>query len=170
MATIGRLGHVGLYCHDLERQLAFYRDVLGLTVTDDDPEHGVAFLSSRPDEEHHELLLVRGRDVGPDVHVLQQLSFRCDRLEDVTEFHGLLEAHGVELDMVVNHGNALGVYFYDPEGNRCEVYWATGLAAHQPFVLPANLDERPEEIRRAVAESVERFGETGTVGRSAPSG
>ena len=64
MPAISGLGHVGLYCSDLALQQAFYTDVLGLTKTDEDQERGLVFLSSQPDVEHHELLLVKGRNVG----------------------------------------------------------------------------------------------------------
>jgi catechol-2,3-dioxygenase len=77
-ARIARLGHVGLHVQDLEKQKAFYRDVIGLTVTDEDAERGLVFMSSRPAEEHHELLLCRGRNVGSDARVVQQISFRCE--------------------------------------------------------------------------------------------
>jgi catechol 2,3-dioxygenase-like lactoylglutathione lyase family enzyme len=163
MARISRLGHVGLYCHDLDAQVAFYRDVLGLQVTDEDREHGLVFLSARPEEEHHELLLARGRNVGADAHVIQQVSFRCGSLNDVIEYYSLFKAKSVKLDMVVSHGNAIGVYFYDPEGNRCEVYWPTGLTARQPYVLAANLDNDPEKLLHDVAESVAQYGATGII-------
>lgn len=163
MATIRRLGHVGLHCGDLARQVAFYRDVLGLTVTDEDPERGIAFLSARPEEEHHELLLVQGRDVGPEAHVVQQVSFRCDTLEDVIDYYHRFLAGDVPIDVVANHGNAIGVYFFDPEGNRCEVYWATGLTARQPFVVPADLAAGPEAVLQAAGEAVARYGATGVM-------
>ncbi|MEK8172371.1 VOC family protein [Streptomyces sp. M19] len=44
----------------MSRQLAFYTEVLGLTVTDHDERLGIWFLSARPDTEHHELLLAEG--------------------------------------------------------------------------------------------------------------
>ena len=34
--SVARLGHVGLHCQDLEKQKAFYRDIIGLTITDED--------------------------------------------------------------------------------------------------------------------------------------
>ncbi len=37
MPAISRLGHVGLHVKDLERAKHFYRDLLGLEVTDEDP-------------------------------------------------------------------------------------------------------------------------------------
>lgn len=164
MATISGLGHVGLYCTDLDRQVAFYRDVLGLTVTDEDRERGIAFLSARPDDEHHELLLLAGRNVGPDAHVVQQVSFRCASLEDVVEYHERFLAEHVEIDVVVSHGNAIGVYFFDPEGNRCEVYWPTGLDARQPHVLPVDLAGDRDELLASVRAAVARFGSTGVLG------
>jgi catechol 2,3-dioxygenase-like lactoylglutathione lyase family enzyme len=167
MPTISGLGHVGLYCSDLALQEAFYTEVLGLTKTDEDKEHGLVFLSAQPDVEHHEVLLVRGRNVGDEARVVQQVSFRCGSLADVIGYYHRFRDHGVKLDMVVSHGNAVGVYFYDPEGNRGEVYCATGYAARQPFLQPIDLDIGPDEVLRQVASGVEEFGATGVLDTSA---
>ena len=158
---IAELGHVGLRCHDLDAQLHFYTDVLGLTVTDHDPGLGIYFLSARPDTEHHELLLAKGRTVPADGRLIQQISFRCPQLEDVIGFYRRLAAAGTRFDMIVSHGNAVGVYFYDPEDNRCEVYWQTGLTARQPFVEHIDLDTDPEELIASIHESVARYGAQG---------
>ena len=56
------------------------RAILGLEVTDEDLDMGVVFMSARPAQEHHELALVSGRNVGAEALVLQQVSFRCDTL------------------------------------------------------------------------------------------
>jgi catechol-2,3-dioxygenase len=159
---IARLGHVGIHCLDLPAQEAFYTDVLGLYVTDRDDEGGLVFLSAQPDVEHHEVLLCRGRDVPVGSKVIQQVSFRCSDYADVVGFYRRLRERGVDLDRVVTHGNAIGVYFMDPEGNRCEVYWNTGLEARQPFGVPVNLDEDEDEVMRKVREAVAEFGATGT--------
>jgi catechol 2,3-dioxygenase-like lactoylglutathione lyase family enzyme len=158
---VSELGHVGIRCFDTKVQLAFYTEVMGLTVTDFDEGLGIWFLSARPDDEHHELLLAAGRNVGRESNLLQQISFRCESLEDVVGYFERFRANGVTLDMVVSHGNAIGVYFYDPEGNRCEVYWQTGLEARQPFVEHIDLDTDLDELLARVRASVERFGETG---------
>lgn len=158
---IAELGHVGIRCFDISRQLAFYTQVLGLTETDHDPELGVYFLSARPEREHHELLLAEGRDAPSDAGLIQQVSFRCDRFEDVLGFHRRFIEHHVRLDMIVSHGNAIGVYFYDPEGNRLEVYWQTGLIARQPFVEHIDIETPPDELLDAVRRSVDKYGETG---------
>jgi catechol-2,3-dioxygenase len=167
MPALSGLGHVGLYCSDLAAQEAFYTEVIGLTKTDEDRARGMVFLSAQPDVEHHELLLVGGRNVGQDARVVQQVSFRCPSLADVTSYYQRFRERSVTVDMVVSHGNAIGVYFYDPEGNRGEIYCATGLVARQPFLQPVNLDDEPEEIMRAVAQGVEQFGETGVIDTSA---
>ncbi|MCP2280977.1 VOC family protein [Nocardia amikacinitolerans] len=159
--SIAELGHVGIRCHDLTRQLEFYTRTLGLTVTDHDEKLGIWFLSARPDTEHHELLLASGRTAAPDVQLIQQVSFRCDSLESVIGYFRRFRAEGVRLDMVVSHGNAVGVYFYDPEGNRCEVYWQTGLEARQPFVEHIDLDTDVDELLDRIHASVDRHGTTG---------
>ena len=88
MPTISGLGHVGLYCFNLDAQEQFYTGVLGLTKTDEDRQHGLVFLSAQPEEEHHELLLVAGRRSEPHTQVVQQISFRCASLDSsVSQAH-----------------------------------------------------------------------------------
>ena len=166
--AIAKLGHVGLHCTDLEKQKVFYRDVLGLQVTDEDTAVGMVFMSAQPEEEHHEFLLCRGRNVDDrDALLLQQVSFRCNRLEDVIGFYGRLKDYGTEFDMIVSHGNAVGVYFRDPEGNRLEIYWPTGLKARQPYLESVDLSRPAAEIMHDIEESVRKHGETGIVDASA---
>ena len=62
---LAELGHFGLFCRDMELCTRFYRDVMGLTVTDEDMDLGIRFFSARPNFEHHEFQLIRGRTV-PD--------------------------------------------------------------------------------------------------------
>ena len=79
----------------------------------------------------------------------------------------VLREHGVTFDIVVSHGNAVGVYFRDPEENRLEIYWATGLQARQPYLERVDLTEAPDEIMRKIRQSVAVHGATGIVDRSA---
>jgi len=58
------------------------------------------------------------------------------------------------------------VYFFDPEGNRCEVYWPTGLAARQPFLDAIDLTQPAEAIMARVQELVADHGATGYVDTS----
>jgi catechol-2,3-dioxygenase len=160
---ISRLAHVGIYVTDLDAAVAFYRDVLGLQVTDTEPEMGLTFMSSRPDVEHHELFLAAGRTAPPGTLMLQQISWRCASLDDVIAFHYRLKAYHVPLNMEVSHGNAIGIYFYDPEGNRNEVYWGTGLKARQAYLASVDLEAPVEEILRRVKANVDQYGATGYI-------
>lgn len=155
MSGIAELGHVGLHVHDLTVQRDFYSRVLGLTVTDEDEARGIVFLSSRPEHEHHELVLARGRDVQSGGKVLQQMSWRVPDAESLREFHRRFIEEGVEIEQVVTHGNAIGIYFFDPEGNRIEVYVQTGVAVPQPFKkdIEVQVDDLLAESSRLVAES-----------------
>ena len=163
MPSIERLGHVGIHVSDLDSQVRFYRDILGLTVTDQDEGAGMVFLSARPEIEHHELLLCKGRTAPRDAMMVQQISFRCGSLQDVQEYYRRLRDNKVQIDMTVSHGNAVAVYFYDPEGNRCEVYWGTGLEARQPYLVGLDLDRPAEELMADIQESVRQHGATGYV-------
>ncbi len=51
----------------------------------------------------------------------------------------------MQIDRFVSHGNALGLYFFDPEGNRIEVYYKTGLPVPQPHGDPLNMEASTEE-------------------------
>ena len=144
MPKVMSLGHVGLYVRDIERSKEFYRDILGLTISDENPKTGSAFMTAKGRlQEHHELLLVPGREDG---RIVQQISFRCANLSDVKEFHKLFLERNVPILRTVSHGNAVGLYFQDPDGNQLEVYWPTGIDWPQPFGKPVDLTASEEDI------------------------
>ncbi|MGI5490169.1 VOC family protein [Microtetraspora malaysiensis] len=143
---IAELGHTGLWVEDLATMRDFYERVLGLTVTDEDEELQIVFLSSRPQQEHHEFVLQTGRTAPPGTKLTHQISWRVDSLETLRAFHQRIVEEGVRIQQVVTHGNAYGVYFFDPEGNRNELYWSTGLDVPQPFRRSIDLSRSPEEI------------------------
>ena len=109
MLAVKELGHVGLYCTDVERSLDFYTRILGLTGTDAHPEGYIIFLSAQPESEHHELALCPGRDVAPGAKVVQQVSFIVEDLADLKRFYALLKSEGVRIRSVVSHGIALAI-------------------------------------------------------------
>ena len=147
MPKVSRLGHTGVYVHDLDKMRAFYTRVLGLTVTDEDTDRGLVFMSSRPEEEHHEFVIMRGRTGPADAQVVQQISWHVDSLETLLEFHRVLqEEEGVKVEREITHGIAIAIYFFDPEGNRIEVYWATEHDIPQPFGRPVDLDQPADQV------------------------
>jgi catechol-2,3-dioxygenase len=144
MPKVTGLGHVGLYVKDPEVMIDFYSDFLGLTVSDRAEGNRIVFLSTRPGEEHHELVLFRDETRHTDV---QQLSFTVGSLADLRTFYAQIKAHGFPVDRVVNHGNAFGCYFRDPEDNQVEVYWHTGKSWPQPYGDPIDLSLSEEDLR-----------------------
>ena len=139
---IAELGHVGFWVDDLDVMRTFYVDVLGLTVTDEDLDKGMVFLSARPGIEHHELVLARGRQAMPDTKLVQQVSFRVDSVESLLEFHRRFKEAGVKVQQEVTHGNAYGIYFWDPEGNRIEVYHRVPIDVRQPYRKDLNQPDK----------------------------
>lgn len=140
------LGHTGLWVNDLARMRDFYTRMLGLTVTDEDEDKGIVFLSSRPDVEHHEFVIQRGRTAPDGAKLTHQISWRIDSLETLVAFHHRFRNEGVPVQQEVTHGNAYGIYFFDPEGNRNEVYVTTDRNVAQPFRKTLDLDLPLEEI------------------------
>ena len=147
MAKVNSLGHVGVYVRDIERSVAFYRDILGLQVSDRSPRGGVFMTAQDRAVEHHELLLAPGRNDKDNVNVLQQISFRCATLKDVKDFYKTFVERGVPINRVVSHGNTVSVYAQDPDGNSVEVYWPSGVDVPQPFGKPMDLTRSEPEIR-----------------------
>lgn len=146
MAITG-LGHTGLWVNDLEVMRDFYTRVLGLTVTDEDAGLGIVFFSSRPEEEHHEFVLQKGRTAPDGAKLSHQISWRVDSLETLVEFHRRFRDEGIPVQQEVTHGNAYGIYFFDPEGNRNEVYLRIEKDVRQPFRKTLDLDLPLDQIQ-----------------------
>jgi catechol-2,3-dioxygenase len=144
--AITSLGHVGIHVNDLEVSKAFYTEMLGLKVNDESER--IVFMSAQDRvKEHHELVLARGRVDGT---VVQQISFRCGSLQDVRDYYKRFLENNVTINRVVSHGNAIGLYFADPDGNNIEVYYPTNIDWPQPFGVPVDLiNETDEEILNA---------------------
>jgi len=157
MPRVTSLGHMGLYVRDVERSKAFYRDILGLKVSDENPKTGSTFMTAKDRlEEHHELLLVPGREDGK---VVQQISFRCASLADVKEFYRVFLDNNVPITRITSHGNTVSIYFEDPDGNSVEVYWPTGIDVPQPFGKPVDLTKSEKEILAQVKQWVSERGQ-----------
>jgi len=146
MARVMGLGHVGIYVRDLERMVAFYRDLLGMQVTKQNRRAGVVFLSADPDEVDHEIALMRGRPDDKDPHLIQQISMRVATLDDLRAFRRRLVTDGYRIEGIVNHASAIGCYFFDPEGNRTEVFWLTGRPCWVPTVNPIDIEQSDDAV------------------------
>src|SRR5438552_2908858 len=146
MARVTGLGHIGIYVRDLERMVAFYRDLMGMRVTKQNWRAGIVFLSADADSVDHEIALMRGRPSADDPHLIQQISMRVASLDDLREFHRRLRAEGYRIDRIVNHASAIGCYFFDPEGNRTEVFWLTGRPSWVPVANPIDIEQPDGDV------------------------
>ena len=147
MPSVAGLGHVGIYTHDLFKMRDFYSRVMGLEITDEETEKtGIVFMSSNPEEEHHEFVLMKGRDVPEGSKVVQQISFYVNSLSELKAFHTVFKDEEVRIQRTVSHGNAFGMYSLDPEGNTIEIYYRTGFPVPQPCADPVNLDDSEEKL------------------------
>jgi catechol-2,3-dioxygenase len=136
-------GHIGLSVTDLDRSLAFYREVLELEVIQqsDDGGRRFAFLGAGG---RLFLTLWHQSSAGfePRQAGLHHLAFQVPTLEAVQAVEAKLRARGIppRYDGVVPHqegGDSAALYFTDPDGIRLEVYSPTGAAGRAAPVAGA---------------------------------
>lgn len=145
------ISHLGIFVADLARMEDFYARFLGFTVTDRgqlDGPHGpidLVFLSRDPGE-HHQIALVGGRPAEVNFNVINQISLKADSLATLMEFHRRLAGEKVTEVRPITHGNALSVYFRDPEGNRIELFIDTPWYVDQPMRVPAPFELGEAEL------------------------
>jgi len=145
---IPQLSHFGIFVRDIEAMTRFYTRVFGLTLTDQGVGRNfmfqLNFLSGSP-EQHHQLVLAGGR--GPDTpSTVMQMSFKVDAIDDLRRVKAGALAEGATQMRGMNHGNALSIYFQDPEGNTVEVYLDTPWYVPQPHGDPLDLAKPDAEI------------------------
>jgi catechol 2,3-dioxygenase-like lactoylglutathione lyase family enzyme len=151
MGKVTGLGHFGVFVKDMPKMVDFYTNVLGMTLTDRGPDDRIVFLSAQPDKEHHEIALAKSDDQKTDAG---QISFHVETLADLKVLHRKVEAYGCTFDRVVNHGIAFGCYFHDPEGNRVEIYWSTGIDYPQPYADPIDI-QAPDDVLQGKLDALE---------------
>lgn len=143
-----QLTHMALYARDCRRLATFYAEVVGLVVSDEGYSERAradfVFMTADP-EKHHQFVVVSGR--GPDAPTtVNQVSFIVDSLAAVRAVHDRARDAGAKGIRPVSHGNALSVYFEDPEGNTVEIYCDTPWYVPQPFGVPIDLSETDHAI------------------------
>jgi len=119
------LGHVALRVGDLERSVAFYRDVVGMTVRGRF-EDKVAFLGIRPDASHEIALFQSPPDAprpdpDPSRVGLYHMAWEMASFEDLEQFHERLLAQCARI--VGYSDRQSNVMFLDPDGNELEAVW-----------------------------------------------
>ncbi len=119
------IGHVHLKVADLDRALAFYRDVLGFELTQRMGTQA-AFLSAGGYHHHIGLNTWESRNgtpPPPGSTGLYHVAIRYpDRAALADALRRLVEAR-VTLEGASDHGVSEALYLHDPDGNGLELYW-----------------------------------------------
>jgi catechol 2,3-dioxygenase len=143
------LGHVVFYVKDLERSLAFYRDLLGFKEVGRVFNGAAAALTSG--RTHHELLLIQvgnappppsGRRLG-----LYHIGIKVgDNLDELRAAKRELDQAGVAIGGMSDHTVSQSLYLHDPDGNEVELYvdadeavWKNNPAAAVSPIKPLRL-------------------------------
>lgn len=127
MIKLQQTGHLALVVGDVEKSKAFYSGLLGMSVREEDPDHGGTFLGVGryghnvdlfpkecvPTEQLDEL-------AGQRLH---HLALRVETEEDLHEAYRTLKEEGVTIEATMAHESQHSIYLKDPDGNRVEIYW-----------------------------------------------
>jgi len=146
--------HVGVYVTDLDKMVDFYTRFLGFVVSDRGKTSGgggIVFLT-RDANEHHQFVLATGRPADVPFNVVNQISFRVDSLSTLRQLHAALKNEPVTDIRPVSHGNAVSVYFLDPEGNRVELLIDTPWYVPQPMRFPVDLSLPDAQLWASIEE------------------
>jgi len=125
IAAATRIGHVHLKVADLDRALAFYRDVLGFELTQ---RYGTqaAFISAGG--YHHHIGLNTWESKGgspppPGSTGLYHTAILYPTRADLADALRRLTKAGIPLTGASDHGVSQALYLDDPDGNGVELYW-----------------------------------------------
>jgi catechol-2,3-dioxygenase len=137
--------HVGLHASNPAASAEFYKDVLDMEIvggsSPDHPIGATAFLSSRPDEESHEIALFSNPAYA-------RVAFGVSSLAHFRSLHARVVERNIPIKFVVNHRVSFAFYFADPDDNMIEVYWPTGDMSGriQPYMEPLDLSQPDEAL------------------------
>lgn len=149
--------HMGFYVRDLARMARFYKDVMCFFETDrgDLGPVQLIFLSRDPSE-HHQIVLATGRPADLSFSIINQISLRVPDLATLREMHRRVAADPDVTELVsATHGNAVSIYFRDPECNRLEVFVDMPWYCEQPLREPIDLSQSDAQVM-AAAEALAR--------------
>lgn len=132
---IERIHHVAYRCRDAKETVTWYREKLGMEFVLAIAEDRVPSTHA-PDPYMHVFLDAGGGNVlaffelptkpemGRDPNTppwVQHIAFKVADRATLLEYRAHLEAHGVDVIGVTDHGAFHSIYFFDPNGHRVEL-------------------------------------------------
>ena len=143
---VRRSGHIVIRVADVERSVAFFRDIVGLKIVGSTARN--MFFMTADFEANHHMVLVRPAKPGatsgdPRSRIgLAAASFEIASMEDLKALHGRLVEFGAEIDRTEDRGSIKALFASDPDGNMFEFYCRSGggTALGDYFDVQGNLD------------------------------
>ncbi|SHG17360.1 Glyoxalase/Bleomycin resistance protein/Dioxygenase superfamily protein [Jatrophihabitans endophyticus] len=157
---VHRLNHAVLYVRDVERSVAFYRDVLGFEVITELAGRA-AFLRAAASSNDHDLGLFQiGADAaasgaGRTTVGLYHLAWEVETLHDLETLAARLAEAGA-LVGASDHSTTKSLYAQDPDGLEFEVAWIVPADLLDDAALAGRTGIRPLDLGREIA----RYGPT----------
>jgi len=147
---ITRVGPVRLFVDDMEESLGFYRDALGLAVTEEVSWRGHRCLFLRAGTEHHSMALyprALRSELGLSQHTtLMAFGLQLGDYAQLRTAADFLKAKGVTLKHLPSElcpGIDYSVLAIDPEGHAMQLYWSMEQIGWDG-------KPRPAELRRSI--------------------
>jgi 2,3-dihydroxybiphenyl 1,2-dioxygenase len=119
------MGHIGIWTDDLERSVAFYRDHLGMKITDRVVSERLRAAFLRCNHRQHSIALVQTPGPGIIPRRLHHIELEMCELDDVGRAYDLAEARQIVMITLGKHPaeQALSFYMHTPAGFAFELSW-----------------------------------------------
>lgn len=181
-----RIGHVGLVARDLDRMVSFYCDVVGMQVADRMPFAETSAIREgvwlRIGTDHHVISMFDLREQSEQAPPsqssyptpsagLHHIAFEMASFEDLRRAARQVREREIPLQGMRTGGPGmqLRLYFWDPEGNIIELYWALDQIGwdgqSRPFTPVESIDIESVDIERWLENKGPEFSR-GPVGAS----
>jgi catechol 2,3-dioxygenase-like lactoylglutathione lyase family enzyme len=169
MVELKRIHHVAYRCHDAKETADWYKKMLNMELTVAISEDKVPS-TKEPDPYMHIFLdagmgnvlaffeITGSKKMGRDQNTpewVQHIAFELENLEALEKAKAHLEAQGVEVLGITDHGVFKSIYFFDPNGHRLELAANIGTEAQM------------KELKKIAPEMLEEWSRTKTPPRQA---
>lgn len=123
MARICRVSHVVLNVRDPQSSAKWYSEALGMEIMNYSPQVEMAFLSFGTLD--HDIALIKAPEgVATGSPGMSHTAMAIEGgPEELKEIYSRVKASGAQIEMTANHGVSKSFYFFDPDGNRLEVFY-----------------------------------------------